>query len=207
MKFTRRDFKIANGFRGTPLPHLDPVGPEGGGASQAAERLLIVGKGAEEGAGKLDPAASPGSQPAGPVGHEGIVTRGAYPVARLTDGLFINAEDEIGVRDLAAKLPFLDLRQIASVAFVLDHLEGPARPATTDVAPDLAGHAACRPRRRAAAGIHRDRRAVAVDADQTIAVQISGFRFGRGGGILRATLSGEPEDPAGVRMVVIGLQP
>ena len=207
MQFTRRDFKIANGFPGTSLPHLDPVGPEGGRASQAAERLLVVGKGTEEGAGKLDLAASPGSQPAGPVGHEGVVTRGAYTVTGLSDGLFINAEDEIGMRDLAAKLPFLDLRQIASVALVLDHLEGPARPATTDVAPDLAGHAAGCARRRAAAGIHRDRRAVAVDADQAIAVQISRFRLGWGGGVLRATLSGEPEDPAGVRMIIIGLQP
>ena len=97
--------------------------PESGGASQAAERLLIVGEGAEEGAGKPDPATAPGSQTTGPVGHEGIVARGANPVAGLTDGLVINAENEIGMRNLAAKLPFLALRQIPPVTLILDHLQ------------------------------------------------------------------------------------
>ena len=74
-------------------------------------------------------------------------TANADAVARLPDGFVINTKNEIGMRNLATKLRFLLLCQIASVAVVLDHLERAAWPATPDAAADFTGDAACCARR------------------------------------------------------------
>ena len=131
----------------------------------------------------------------------------ADAVARLPDGLVIDTENEIGVRDLAAKLRFFLLCQVTAVALVLDYLEGAGRPAAPDRAPDLAGHTACGAGRGASGRVERYRRPVVIGAGQPEAVQISGLRCLRRGRVLRAPLLREPEDAAGVRVVVIGLQP
>ena len=56
----------------------------------------------------------------------------ADAVARLPDGLVIDTENEIGVRDLAAKLRFFLLCQVTAVALVLDYLEGAGWSAAPD---------------------------------------------------------------------------
>ena len=207
VKLLGGDVQIAHGLVRTAGAHFGAVRPEGGGGAKIGKGRFLVGKGAEERSGKFDLAASPGRQPARPVCHMRVRSTDADAVAGLPYGLVIDAEDKIGMRDLAAKLCLFLLCQITPIALVLDYLQRTGRPATADGAAHLAGHAPCRPRRGPPARIKRDRRPVAACRRQTEAVQIAGLRRSRRGRVLRAAFLGKPEDTACVRVIVVALQP
>ena len=95
--------------------------PESSGSPKIGEGCLLVGEGAEEGSCQLYITTPPGGQPAGPVGHMRVGTAYANAMPGLPNGLVINTEDEIGMRNLASKLRLFLLCQIASVTFVFDH--------------------------------------------------------------------------------------
>ena len=207
MQFPRRDLQITHRLIRAARAHFGPMRPEGGGAAKRREQRLITGKRAEQRAGKLNLATPPGGKPASPIGHERAVTGRANAMPGLTDRLVIDAEDEIGMRNLAAKLALFLFCQITPVALILDHLQRAAWPAPPDSAPHLAGHAPGGARRGPSPCIHRNSRAIAAAAAQTITVQIARFRRFWCGGILWPALFCQPEDAAGIGMIVIGLQP
>ena len=207
MKLTRGDLQVTNGLFRTALTHFRAMRPERGGAAKRREQLVIIGQSAEKPAGKLGLPAPPGGKSASPIGHESPVAGRTNSVAGLPDGLVIDAKNKIGMRNLAAQLSLFLFREVAAVALILDNFERAAWPAAPNGAPHLAGHPPGCTRRGPATRIDRDRRAVTATAAEPITIQIARFGRRRRGGVFRPTLFGQPENAAGIGMIVIEFQP